>query len=299
MSNARLITDGYPYSSFKNKIINGNFLIAQRGASAAVTAGSTGYTLDQWALTAAAQGSESLQSIASSELPFSSTLGRWTKGANSTGGTSTLRQIIEDVTTLNNQTVTLSFMARASAALTLGLSLQQYFGSGGSASVTPLSTSLNLTTSFQRFSFTFQMPSTAGKTIAAIGYLALALTGPAAAFTVDLGEVQLEAGEVATDFDQRHRTQELSLCQRYACTINATLRFTPSASGQYVSTALTFPQIMRAMPTAGFLAAGATANSNSYLGNVTTTGARFEMYSGGSGDSYVLDRVYLFSAEIL
>jgi hypothetical protein len=64
--------------------------------------------------------------------------------------------------------------------------------------------------------------------------------------TFDIAQVQLEEGAVATAFEQRHRGQELSLCQRYY------LRQTVSSiamANNVVSAYVSFPVEMRSVPT--------------------------------------------------
>jgi hypothetical protein len=130
-----------------------------------------------------------------------------------------LHQRIENVTTLAGQTVTVSFYAKADASRALTLTVLQYFGSGGSAIVTPVSAvSLgNATTSFQRFTYTFSMPQTTGKTIATGNFVDISINMPASAFTIDFWGLQVEASNTATSFNTATGTiqGELAACQRY------------------------------------------------------------------------------------
>jgi hypothetical protein len=137
------------------------------------------------------------------------------------GSTTTYRpfgQRIEDVRTFANQTVTLSFWAKADSARTLNFFSTQSFGSGGSGAVSSGLTAFSLTTSWQRFTYNFTPPSISGKTIGASSYLEIAFQQAAASGSVlDLWGVQLEPGTVANDFRTNANSLqgELAACQRY------------------------------------------------------------------------------------
>jgi hypothetical protein len=64
---------------------------------------------------------------------------------------------------------------------------------------------------------TVTLPDLTGRTLAPGHYLALRLTVPAssAAPTVELADVQLEPGPVATPFERRPCSLEAALCARY------------------------------------------------------------------------------------
>ena len=98
--------------------------------------------------------------------------------------------------------------------------LYQGFGSGGSAGVVTTAQSLTLTSSWQRFDFTFTLASLSGKTVGAGSNIELDIVQPnadtgTAAWTLDFTGVQLEVGDTATDFEHRSYGDELARCQRY------------------------------------------------------------------------------------
>ena len=120
--------------------------------------------------------------------------------------------------TFANQTVTVSFWAKADAARTINLFLAQNFGSGGSASVITSLTGHSVTTSWARYSTTVAVPSISGKTVGTSSFLQLTMSFPVNVIeTIDIWGVQLEAGSVATPFTTASGTigGELALCQRY------------------------------------------------------------------------------------
>jgi hypothetical protein len=135
------------------------------------------------------------------------------------GSVQAIAQRIEDVRTFANQTVTFSFWAKADTSRNWTCRFIQSFGASGSGDVsTANSTNFAVTTSWQRFSATFTLPSIAGKTIGAGSYLYAIIDGPVnTGQTMDVWGVQVEAGSVATAFQTATGTiqGELAACQRY------------------------------------------------------------------------------------
>jgi hypothetical protein len=211
----------------KNKIINGDFGIWQRGTSFSNPA-SGSYTSDRWAVFYDGTGATrtiSQQTFTPATAPVAGYEGTFFyRYLLSAVGTSPnyafTAQRIEDVRTFAGQTVTYSFWAKAASGVTLPApSLRQDFGSGGSTSVTTYA-SVNppITTSWARYTFTIAVPSISGKTIGTSSYLELQLNLPVTANTIDIWGVQLEAGSVATQFSTASGGSpqaELAMCQRY------------------------------------------------------------------------------------
>ena len=204
----------------KNRIINGNFDFWQRGTTASYSVASSQYLSDRWQMrtTATANVTTSQQSftVGQTDVPNNPKyFYRWDITSH-TAGTGILEQRIEDVSTFAGNTCTLSFWAKCSTAQTLSNSYLQVFGTGGSATVTTSGSSFSLTTSWQKFTATFTLPSISGKTIAGGNdYLNIRFNMPNAVCTVDIAQVQLEAGSSATEFEHRPYTTELQLCKRY------------------------------------------------------------------------------------
>lgn len=233
------------HSGRRNVIINGNFDIWQRGTSQV----QTGYfSCDRWRFTDAAGDasmSVSRTSISQFDLtgypasPVKYCMAVTTGNSFEPGHYFLSEQRIEDVRTLNGEEVTLSFWAKASSSsLKLSIDFYQYFGSAGapSSSVsTCITTSgVSLTTGWAKYTVTVTVPSISGKTISTDGtdFLslrfwfsagslwddeapALYLISPGQAGTFYIGQVQLEKGVNATDFEYRHPGEEIILCQRY------------------------------------------------------------------------------------
>jgi hypothetical protein len=209
-----------PISGFRNAIINGNFDIWQRGT----TFSAGGYTADRWLLQV--DGSGATRAITRQTFtPGNAIAGyepifylRYNQSVAGSGATyNILDQRIEDVRTYAGQAVTVSFWAKAAANVSTNSSIQQVFGSGGSSEVAGLSSAtLNLTTSWQRFTYTGTLASISGKTVGTDSYIAFRLNLPLnTTFTIDLWGVQIEKGSIATPVEQRPIGTELALCQRY------------------------------------------------------------------------------------
>jgi len=253
------------FAAGKNKILNGDFAISQRGTS--FTYAASGRTLDRWdygVASAVPSGTITQETFTPGAAPVAGYEGRnfFRSNVTATNGCTLLQHstAIEDVRTLAGQTATLSFWIRASAATVLGsITFQQYFGVGGSSTVslsgTPSDTAV--TSSFVRKSVTVSFPSISGKTIGTGSALSIAWNFPIVVSTFDIWGLQLEAGSVATPFTTASGNSpqaELALCQRYYYRTTADTTFAYLGFGMCVSTTvakiqITPPVTMRIVPT--------------------------------------------------
>jgi hypothetical protein len=209
------------FSAGKNKIINGDMSVWQRGTSFSNAL----FSSDRWRTNQDGNGTQTVtqQTFTPGTAPIAGYESQFfLRNTTSVVGTSTYQEIqqrIEDVRTLAGQTATVSFWAKADSSRTATLFLEQNFGSGGSGSVYPiLSQSVSLTSSWQRFTFTVSVASISGKTIGTNSFLAFFIRFPAATSAVcDLWGVQIEASNTATAFQTATGTiqGELAACQRY------------------------------------------------------------------------------------
>ena len=264
--------------SLRNKIINGNMGIAQRG-TAAVTTGATYGPADRWVTGTAGN-------------TFSTTQGSFVSGDTlyDTGGAQYFTQVavtsvagasnstdlshkIEDVRLLAGKTVTVSFWAKAASGTpSIGVEVRQNFGTGGSpsAAVTGTGQAQALTTTWAQYSKTFTVPSINGKTLGTTANTSFTqlvfwldagsslntVSGSIgqASKTVSIAQVQLEVGAVATPFE--HRPNELQLCQRYYYRISPAAASAVFSIGGFATTTASaavmtpFPVTMRAAPSA-------------------------------------------------
>lgn len=221
-ADAKFVQQTNNYFAGKNKIINGDFGIWQRGTSFA----SNQYTADRFASETDGNGTVTVtrQTFTPGTAPASPYEATYfLQSAVSVVGTSTyhrLYQRIEDVRTFAGQPVTLSFWARLDSG-TVGSAyfrLNQNFGSGGSAAVNGAANSITLTSSWQRFTATVTPGSMSGKTIGTNSYVTFDLVIPfTATNTVQVWGFQAEAGSIATPFQTATGTLagELAACQRY------------------------------------------------------------------------------------
>ena len=218
------------YAAGVNKCLNSDFTIWQRGTSFTYTAGSVPFTSDRWQSQIGGTGgtgsvtvSREAFAVGQTDVPNNpSYYLRTTVTTLPTSGTnSDIRTKIEDVSTFANETVTVSFYAKASSSRTLEVILQQNFGSGGSSDVytTVTMSSATVGTAWARYTGTATMPSISGKTVGSGNYIGIfvRITNPASALTWDLSNVQLERGSVASPFRTATGTLagELAACQRY------------------------------------------------------------------------------------
>jgi hypothetical protein len=213
------------FSAGKNKILNSDFSIWQRGNS--FTANNTYvFTADRWQILSNNTGGNvvvSREAFTPGAAPVAGYEGTYFLRNTATSPTGAVFNVyqhkIEDVRILAGQTATLSFWAKADASRTMYSQFFQNYGSGGSTETyNGTSYSYSLTTSWQRFSTTFTMPSVSSKTIGAGSNLRLEFVLPVnVTSTVDIWGVQLEAGSNATAFQTATGTVqgELAACQRY------------------------------------------------------------------------------------
>ena len=268
------------FAAGKNKIINGDFGIWQRGTSFSTDGA---YTSDRWIVDSNATFSATRQTFTPGTAPVAGYEGQYfLEIAKSAGGTyCDAKQRIEDVRAFAGQTVTLSaWMKVASGTASVEPYYQQSFGSGGSAGVVSTITAQTINTTWTRYSFTFTLPSVVGKTIGAGSFLEIYVPRivTSGAVTIDIWGVQLEAGSVATAFQTATGTLqgELAACQRYYYNSKNAAPSNPgyglvasqtqtSFNGQYQTVAVKFPVTMRAVPTMTFYDRSGTAGQLTYL----------------------------------
>jgi hypothetical protein len=251
----------------RNYIHNSMFNIAQRG-NAGFTA--TAYTLDRWLLVTVGDA-VNFGRVANPSVMGGDDSATWVAamaitGSGAAGSYTRVAQPIEDVRRLSNKTVTVSFYAIANAAQKLGVSFDQYFGTGGSPSATVNGTgqSVMLTGSWARYSMTFAIPSMLAKTVGTNGdhstYMNIWYSSGSTNNTfaggvgvapsssnINLWGVQLELGTVATPLEKRDPVYELQQCQRFYFNGQITTGLYQVA-GQAANTTVMFPVTMRANP---------------------------------------------------
>jgi len=248
---------GSPVQGFRNKIINGDFDISQRGT--VIGPISTGYTLDRW-LVATPAG---ITCTAYQLTRPTNNLRGMTKYARfdfagSGGSQSMVAQRIENVRTLAGKQVTVSFYCAVTVQSQVTVRLIQKFGTGGSPSPDEIIVvaNPNVGTGFgSLYKFTATLPSISTKTIGTNenSSLELRFTINVPTTTMYLGHVSLVEGDATNEddpFEPRHLQQELALCQRYYYrgTPVPLFNFSSTAVGQFCTLPLVFPVTMRTTP---------------------------------------------------
>jgi hypothetical protein len=244
------------YYAGKNKIINGDFGIWQRGTTFTAAGG---YTADRWTANGSYPTTVSQQTFTPGSAPVAGYESQYFMRLASQGGNIALIQYkVEDVRTLANQSVTLSWWAKIDSAAGINVYFDQNFGSGGSTQVSNInSITPSITTSWARYSTTFTMPSMSGKTIGTSSFVQMTMYAGIGR-TLDIWGVQLEAGSTATDFvtaSGNSQQAELAMCQRYYNRFTAPQAYSHLAQGWAISTDnmtawFYLPVEMRTVPTA-------------------------------------------------
>jgi hypothetical protein len=315
-----------PISGFRNAIINGGMDIWQRGTSITPTNG--GYNADRWLTWLDGSGSTRLITQQSFTPGAGAISGyepkyflRYNQSVAGSGATyNYLLQKIEDVRTFAGQNIVISFWAKTSANTTIpGILIGQAYGSGGSPSsfqYTTVATSVAVTTSWTKFTYTISVPSLSGKTLGTNPdsslhvFFSLPIN---ATFTFDVWGVQVEPGTIATPFEQRPIGTELSLCHRYYWRRTAAGAASAGAAfGSGVCTTATasfieiyFPTEMRAIPTVSLSSGNLviTDSVNYNLGSIgiitqsynSTTVARVNFSHAGTG---TVHRPHVLAASV-
>lgn len=256
----------------KNKIINGDFKIWQRGTSFSFSS-TDAYTADRFMVSAGSGGTVAVtqQTFTPGAAPVAGYEGStYLQAAYSVSGTGCyIYQKIEDVRTFAAQTVVVSFWARVTSGTKSGcyVDIVQNFGSGGSGTVVSSSTDANVTftTTWTRFTQIVPVASISGKTIGTSSFIYPRIQyGTSGTSTFQFWGVQVEAGSVATPFQTATGTiqGELAACQRYyfrlgaGCAgIAAGVQFGHYLRATATSTTnlfgeLSYPVTMRRTPTA-------------------------------------------------
>lgn len=240
---------------FKNRLINPEFSVDQRssGSASTITAGAAiKYIVDRWYATCTGANITAQQIAGISDNQYSLRL----TGASSNSAIM-IGQRIESANCydLKNKDVTVSLNAKSTSARTL--TWTAYYANVADTFTTKTSIAtgtIDLTTSVEKFTFTFNAGANAGNGIA------IEFTGGAllAGSTIDFDFVQLEQSAIATQFEKRSAQSEVALCERYFYYFPGIIVETISNYSNYL-----FPVTMRATPTITGGGAGFTVGTSS------------------------------------
>lgn len=216
-----------------NPVINGAFDIWQRGTSFSIPAtSSAAYYPDRFQLATNANQAVTLSRQATSDttnLPFIQYCARIARNSGQTGtGNLNFATTLESANSIPfaGKTVTVSFYARAGAnysaassalgvTLVSGTGTDQNIYSGFTGSANVISSSATLTTTWQRFTFTGTVASTATQLAFYPTFTPVGTAG--AADYYEITGIQLDIGSTALPFRRAQNTLagELAACQRY------------------------------------------------------------------------------------
>jgi len=245
----------------RNLIINSNFDVWQRGTSFSSI---NDYTADRWAtVDSGATLNVSRQSFTVGQTAVPNNPKYFLRYEVAAGNDNArIVQKIENVDVVAGQDITITYWAKLSSGTQPALEksrIRQEFGSGGSSTVYQAGDAMpTLTSSWQKITQHFTVSSVAGKTIGTNDYFGVALLwqtdASTGAYTIDIAQVQLEVGTVATPFEHRSYGEELALCQRYYIKFidddsNAVFAVGQAYDSSTVNAPFQFPTEMRASPT--------------------------------------------------
>ena len=303
----------------RNLILNGNFDVWQRGTGAAT---STGYhNADRWTFivtSATVSGTQGSFTVGQTDVPDKPDY--YLSTSVTTASTSTeialVGQRIEGLKRAQSKDkVTISFYAKADGTKDITVEFNQKFGVGGSSNVNSAANqTFTLTSSWQKYTATIDLPSLSGKTFgtehtdsleiffwfsAGSNFNSRTNSLGNQSGTFDIAQVQLEVGDTATPFEHRSYGEELTLCKRYfqafgsgGGSVYAGINAGLVSSGTSSFIAYQFYPEMRSAPTHSFTGSFRIMSNNGLFvtgtGNVeaSSNGAyiRYD-HSGGGGTS--------------
>jgi hypothetical protein len=209
----------------------------------------------------------------------------------------------------NGKTLTLSYYAKASAAIDNSGQVWLYYNNG-SSSVQVATCTDSLTTSWAKYTHTFTMPTNT-ETHTNVNKLTLSLIRALDADVsdsdwIEVAQVQLEEGSVATDFEYRSYGEELALCQRYYQKHYVGIRGAKGNGTAMIGFSMDLPVAMRAAATVT-IGAGSTCSvmlNDSTLGGFNINSITISKWDGSmtyvnfniSGSALTDNRGYLLQS---
>lgn len=236
-------------------------------------------------------------------------------GDSGSASFSNARSYIEDVSVLAGKTVTVSFYAKASSALQLGVCIEQIFGSGGSpsASVNGVGQAVTLGTSWSRYSLTFSVPGVDGKVFGnaspsysqimfwfstGTGYTARSAIGVQSG-TIDLWGLQVEYGSSATPLEARPTDEYMNKCMRYYSKSPTYTIGGAATAGGHAYTNFAFPVAMPVLPGGPILSVNVSGGSGYTAATVVNPSEKgFTLNVATNSTSYSANVTYTADANL-
>jgi hypothetical protein len=294
-SSAAYIPLSSPVNGFKNKIINGSMKFWQRSTSFTTPAGV--YTADRYRVTQNATSGTYVVSRQTASLEgFQYCMRIQRSNSQTATGGIFLGHSLEsaDVIPLQSKPMVFSFYARkgsnfSSASSDIGIQLATGTGTDGQPfagltnEVTQINTNSVLTTSWQRFSYTFTIPSNASELRFNMFYAPVGTAG--ANDYWEITGIQLEVGTIVTDFEHKQHGIEEQMCFRYFHKNDIRLL---KAASSYSAESYPFPVPMRISPNISYTDRNSNANRiTTYAFNDSATHNNSNFF-GISANSYFL-----------
>ena len=282
---------------FRNKIINGGFRVAQRGTSFTPALSTIAYTADRW-FTWVTGAIPTVSAVSSGGIIGGFNRGYIATVTNAAGSTTLLqnRQRIEASlsNSLSGQVVTVSGWVYQNTGSTQSIYVGGNYITGttdnwatATSPITAVASNNTVpTAAWTYFTATLTMPTmNMGLEI----YLQVGATGALGqSITFSMSEIQLEAGSLATPFEQRPYGLELSLCQRYYELCSAGSMWMASGANSYGGGICNFRATKFSAPTVTRASDVIVSNTavSPYAQNINTSGFLSVSYSTGAGNTY-------------
>ena len=259
----------------KNYLVNPRFDFWQAGTSSSVA----GYLADQWFNNLAGNVTFSQTTLSNGMYGLT-----WTTGSSSSVGSPGTCLERAEVIPLRGQRVTFSiYLSSPNLSGNMGIYVYYSTSTDARASQTTLLSSITtiaITSTLSRYSFSFDVPTTALGLLIYVQPVALQASG----VSVTHAMAQLEIGTIATPFDTLPYPLELLRCQRfYEIGYAGCHGYSPSASGQYIGSALQFVP-KRVVPTIGRISTVSSLLTNgAYAQFITTSSSEVVANCNSSG----------------
>ena len=287
---------------FRNKIINGDFRITQRGESGTIAAGQTVLTADRWIVET--YGSSVAWGVDSYTTGYPDFYLIGASGNTSIG----LSQRIEaaNCTNLPGNKVTISFRLYGnSAAGSEGVEVTPYLYAAGSTDNFSAPTFVEAFPAVNVIDGIKSVVATSAVLPASVAkglQLQFEIRGlDAASKPVAFLDVQLEIGEVATPFEHRPYQTEMALCQRYFVNKRTTYAGAMPVNNGVFAFVCEHPVSMRTTPTLmwteGYNAGGASFVETSNL-SVHSSRILYRNVSGAAAGGVDIDGSLMCTAEL-
>jgi hypothetical protein len=238
----------------RNWVINGDMQVSQRGDYSSATSWNSGnYYMDRWNLIKGGV-SATLQQSSASISQVAAQYSQKLVATSTATGYMAAQQKIEDYALFSDQTVTVSAWVKSNSPNALLIvfdgSWKGAVNHSGNGSWEKLETTVTVSSSPSELRVRFGLVDNAQ-----IGNLSITTND-----YIEVANVQLELGKVATPFEHRSYGEELALCQRYYYQVGKTSgdlisNFGPTRGGGYLVYSyhtIPFPAKMRTTPTVSY-----------------------------------------------